>query len=233
VSEEQFKQVQAKLALNQQWASRNNKTHTYLLRALVSCGVCQLCCIARTTNGGLRYDVCRTKTVPRYAQPGQPCRLRHIRAQPLEDLVWQDLCALLKYLEQMAYALERGHGRYWLPQALQAPQEALSKGRAHLDTQMDRLTQAYLAAIIPLEEYQRRRRSLEEKIRAWAAQITQLDTQVDRQAKVAELTSSIGAFCQRVQASLTTATFEQKRRLIELLIDHVRWPCDADRLPGA
>jgi len=44
---------------------------------------------------------------------------------------------------------------------------------------------------------------------------------VDRQAEVAGLASSIDAFCQRVQASLTNATFAQKRRLVELLIDRV------------
>jgi site-specific DNA recombinase len=115
MSEEQFKQVQAKLALNQQLASRNNKTHIHLLRALVSCGVCQACCITRTTNGGPRYYVCRTKTVPRYEQPRPPCRSRHIPAQQLEDLVWHDLCALLKHPDQIAYALERAHGRHWLP----------------------------------------------------------------------------------------------------------------------
>jgi site-specific DNA recombinase len=117
--------------------------------------------------------------------------------------------------------LERAHGRHWLPQELQARQEALRKGRANLDTQMDRLTQAYLAAIIPLEEYQRRRRSLEERIQALETQMTQLEAQVDRRAEVVGLVSSIEAFCQRVQASLTHATFEQKRRLVELLIDRV------------
>jgi site-specific DNA recombinase len=221
VPPEHFAQVQAKLALNQQWASRNNKVHTYLLRALVSCGVCQACCVARTTNGGLRYYVCRTKTVPRYGQPGQPCRSRHIPAQQLEDLVWQDLCALLRHPEHMAYALARAYGRHWLPQELQARQEALRKGRVSLDTQIDRLTQAYLATIIPLEEYQRRRKSLEEQIQALEAQITQLEAQVDRQAEVAGLASSIAAFCQRVQAGLAHATFEQKRRVVELLIDRV------------
>lgn len=221
VSPEHFARVQAKLALNQRWASRNNTTHTYLLRALVSCGVCQACCIARTTNGGLRYDVCRTKTVPRYGQPGQPCRSRHIPAQQLEDLVWQDLRALMRDPQHIAYALERAHGRYWLPQELQARQEALRKGRGHLETQVDRLTQAYLAEIIPLEECQRRRRSLEEKIQVLDTQMTQLEAQVDRQAAVAGLATSIDAFCQRVQASLTNATFEQKRRLVELLIDRV------------
>jgi site-specific DNA recombinase len=86
---------------------------------------------------------------------------------------------------------------------------------------MDRLTQAYLAAIIPLEEYQGRRRSLEESIQALGTQMTQLDAHVDRRAEVVGLVSSIEAFCQRVQASLTKATFEQKRRLVEWLIDSV------------
>ena len=135
--------------------------------------------------------------------------------------MWQDLCALLQHPEPIAYALERAHGRHWLPQALQARQEALRKGRANLDTQMDRLTQAYLAAMIPLEEYQRRRRSLEERIQALETQMTQLEAQVDRRAEVVGLVSSIEAFCQRVQARLTNATFEHKRRWVELLIDRV------------
>jgi site-specific DNA recombinase len=218
---EHFAQVQAKLALNQQRASRNNKTHAYLLRALVSCGACQACCIARTTNGGLRYYVCRTKVVPRYAQPGQPCRSRHIPAQQLEDLVWADLCALLRHPAQIAYALERAHGGHWLPQELQARKEVLRKGRVTLETQIDRLTQAYLAEMMPLEEYQRRRRTLEEKMQALEAQMTQLEAHVDRQAAVAGLMTSIEAFCQRVQTGLSRATFAQKRQLIELLIDRV------------
>jgi site-specific DNA recombinase len=221
VSQEPFAQVQAKLALNQQRAARHNKTHAYLLRALVSCGICQACGMARTTNGGLRYAVCRTKAVPRDAQPGQPCRSRHIPAQQLEDLVWHDRCALLRHPDQIAYALERAPGGYWLPQELQARQEALRKGRVTLETQVDRLTQAYLAEIIPLAEYQRRRWTLEEKIQALETQITQLEAQVDRQAEVAGLLISIEAFCQRVQAGLHSATFQQRRQLIELLIDRV------------
>jgi hypothetical protein len=39
--------------------------------------------------------------------------------------MWQDLCALVRHPEHIAYALERAHGRHWLPQELQARQEAL------------------------------------------------------------------------------------------------------------
>jgi site-specific DNA recombinase len=121
----------------------------------------------------------------------------------------------------MASALARAHGRHWLPQELQARHEALRKGRVHLHTQVDRLTVASLTESLPLEEYQRRRRSLEEKIQALDTQMTQGEGQVDRHAEIAGLASSIGAFGQRVQASLTNATVEQKRRVVELLSDRV------------
>ena len=61
VSQEQFDQVQAKLAQNQSFASRNNTAHQYLLRALVSCGRCQLACTARTVNRRNHYYLCNGK----------------------------------------------------------------------------------------------------------------------------------------------------------------------------
>jgi hypothetical protein len=38
--------VQARLTQNRQFAMRNSKAAAYLLRALASCGVCQLACTA-------------------------------------------------------------------------------------------------------------------------------------------------------------------------------------------
>jgi site-specific DNA recombinase len=75
VSQEDFDRVQAKLALNKKQAARNNKSHRYLLRALVSCGACQSACIARTTNGGIKYYVCRCKAQPIYSQHDQRWRM--------------------------------------------------------------------------------------------------------------------------------------------------------------
>ena len=97
VSQEVFDQVQAKLALNKQRASRNNKAHHYLLRALVSCGVCQSACIARTTKHGHSYYMCRCAVQPIYSQHDQRCEARYSPAQQLDTLVWQDLCELLAH----------------------------------------------------------------------------------------------------------------------------------------
>jgi site-specific DNA recombinase len=53
VAEETFARVQAKLDTNQQTAARNTR-HEYLLRALVSCGVCRRSCTVRQTQAGYR-----------------------------------------------------------------------------------------------------------------------------------------------------------------------------------
>jgi len=65
VSQEDFDRVQVKLALNKKQATRNNKSHRYLLRVVepVNPRV-----IARTTNGGLHYYICRCKVHPIYSQ---------------------------------------------------------------------------------------------------------------------------------------------------------------------
>lgn len=83
------------------------------------------------------------------------------------------------------------------------------------------MTQAYLTGVIPLEEYQRRRREMEERDQVLQRQEQELEREVDRQAELADFTTGVVQFCQRVQEGLEQATFEQKRALIELLIDRV------------
>jgi site-specific DNA recombinase len=117
--------------------------------------------------------------------------------------------------------LERAQGGAWLPQELQARRTTLRKATASVEQQLERLTDAYLHAILSRAEYQRRRQDLERKLQALATQVQQLEAQVDRRAETAALATSIADFCQRVQAGLATATFAQKRILVELLIDRV------------
>jgi site-specific DNA recombinase len=53
------------------------------------------------------------------------------------------------------------------------------------------------------------------------AQIKELEVQADCQAELAQLGASVEDFCHRIQGGLADATFEQKRTLVELLIDRV------------
>jgi site-specific DNA recombinase len=221
LTQEQFDLIQAKLAQNQKFASRNNTSHEYLLRALVSCGLCGLACTARSCHPGYAYYTCRAKQHPIQSCRDERCPSRFIPATQLDALVWQDLCEILTHPELITQALERAQGGQWLPQELQARQENLRKARRSLEQQLERLTEAYLSNVIPLAEYQRRRQDLEQRQVTLEQQAQQLMASVDRQVELAGLAIGIEDFCQRVQRGLADATFEQKRQLVELLIDRV------------
>jgi site-specific DNA recombinase len=220
VSEETFARVQAKLDTNQQTATRNTR-HEYLLRALVSCGVCRLACTMRRTQAGYRYYLCRGRTDALRVAQGQRCTARYTPAEQLDQLVWGDRCALLTEPAQVARALERARGGAWLPQELQARQATLRQALGQLERQQQRLLDAYLAEVVGLAELERKRQELDRRRATLAAQQHQLDAVAEQRLELRTIAGGIEAFCQTVRAGLATATFAQRRLLVELLIDRV------------
>jgi site-specific DNA recombinase len=221
VSQDQFDRVQERLRHNRQMAQRNNRVHQYLLRGLVSCGHCRRGCSGRHLPPGYDYYLCRTKTQMRILTPGDRCTARYIPARQLEELVWHDLCEVLASPEMVACAMERARGGHWLPQELQARRANLRRGRAALGQQVERLTEAYLAGVVPLAEYDRRRREAEARLRALERQDQELASDAKRQGDTARLAAHADAFCRRVREGLAEADFARKRALLELLIDRV------------
>jgi len=220
VTPEQYEFVQQKLARNRQFAARNNTTHDYLLRALVSCGFCGLAATGRTARVGYPYYVCAGKRADG-AGGGGRCRSRLTPAGKLDELVWADLCELIRQPQLIALELERAWGGSWLPAELTARRESLRKARVGLQQQVERLTEAYLGGVLDLGEYERRRREIEGRAEAFASQERELVQQVGRRHELAGMVEGVEDYCRRVSEALEGASFEQKRRLIELLIDRV------------
>ena len=173
VSQEQLELVQEKLTHNQQFARRNHTAHQYLLRALVSCGVCRLACMGRNREGGYAYSTCRGKKAPIYSCRDEKCPSRSIPAQQFDELVWQDRCEILLHPEPIVAAFQRAQAGQWLPQELHARRENLRKARVSLEHHMERLTDAYLANVLQLEEYKRRHQELEQRLQSVAQQSRQ------------------------------------------------------------
>ena len=220
ISTEQFEQVQSKFERNKELAKRNNKAHHYLLRAMVSCGLCGLTCRGQTRQ---RYAYYRCAGKDHYVQNGREikCPSRLIPMKQLDQIVWDDMCYVLTHPEVLTEALQRAQADQWLPQQLQARRRNLGRACASLSNQLERLTEAYLASVMSLQEYQRRRQELEQQLKTLEQQQAELQIQTNRQVELAGLAQHIEDFCQRVQIGLVQATFEQKRKLVELLIDRV------------
>jgi site-specific DNA recombinase len=118
--------------------------------------------------------------------------------EQLDELVWQDVCLVLAHPQQIVEALTQAQGGQWLPQALQARREHLRKARVSVEQQMERLTDAYLAKVLDLDEYKRRRQELEQRLQALAGQVRHLEVDVQRHDELSAMVESIEVFCQRV-----------------------------------
>jgi len=151
----------------------------------------------------------------------EPCPARGIRADVLDALVWADLCAVLQHPTLVADALQRAHGDGWLPQDLQARRSQRRRGQAAVDRQIERLTEGYLASVLGLDEYRRRRADVEQRRGALLGQEQQLEKQATQHRALTDMISSVEEFCVRVAQGLEEATFAQQRQVVTLLIDRV------------
>ena len=135
--------------------------------------------------------------------------------------MWEELCEVLSHPEHVEYALRRAHGGEWLPQELKARLESVGQAIAQTERQRERLLDAYLGGVLELAEFERKRKELEGRTDALLAQERQLEAAAGERTELAGIAGSIEGFCERVRVGLAEATFEQKRRLVELLVDRV------------
>jgi site-specific DNA recombinase len=220
IDQEMFDAAQFRLEKNQNMARRNNKSHNYLLRGLVSCGQCRLSSTGRY-QGGYRYYTCRGRSDVHRAAKGERCTARYAPAQALDELVWQDLCQIVAKPDLITHELERAQAGEWLPQALQAKRNTVRQALASLERQQDRLLEVYLAEIIMRDEFERKRQELTQTQNGLQQQLRQLEQQAQKQIETLTLANNIQEFCQRIHPTLDNLTFEQRRQLVELLIDRV------------
>src|SRR5215217_158157 len=223
VTAEQFGLVARRLAANQR-AARRSTTHPYLLRGLVSCGVCRLSCsgVTRTASDTrYRYYRCLGKMARVSSGRASCCPARFIPASQLDELVWADLRAVLERPELVAQALERAHSGAWVPQELRRRQATLRGVRASVTRQRQRLLEAYLAEVIDLNTFQRQGQTLAQQEADLLAREREVAAQGERLAGLSAIARSMTAVLEQLRVGLGQAGFEQRRQLVELLIDRV------------
>jgi site-specific DNA recombinase len=223
VTAEQFGLVARRLAANQR-AARRSTTHPYLLRGLVSCGVCRLSCsgVTRTASDTrYRYYRCLGKMARVSSGRASCCPARFIPASQLDELVWADLRAVLERPELVAQAVERAHSGAWVPQELRRRQATLRGVRASVTRQRQRLLEAYLAEVIDLNTFQRQDQTLAQQEADLLAREREVAAQGERLAGLSAIARSMTAVLEQLRVGLGQAGFEQRRQLVELLIDRV------------
>jgi site-specific DNA recombinase len=227
VPEAHFVAAQQRLVHNRVVARRNLK-HKYLLQGLVSCGHCRLCCFVRARGRTVapgeseyHYYLCRGKQAAVTSRHEQLCPSRFIPAAELDALVWADLCAVLQTPEILAEALQRARTGAWLPETVQQQHATIQTARKSLERQQERLLDAYVAGLLELAAFEKRQRGFADRLVELAARERELLAQGQRLLDTAKILASMTEVCARLRQNLEVATFEQRRELVELLIDRV------------
>ena len=227
VDEELFEAVAAQLQENRQRFRQRRRGARYLLQGLLVCGCCQYACHGQTARsaGGkgpprnYGYYRCAGTDPSRFG--GQRlCANRPLRQDQLDELVWNDVSALLSDPQRIARELERRrHADSQEP--VRQHQEKLRASIASVQRGMARLIDAYGDGLLDKAQFAPRITAAKEQLsRLHSA----LQSQVDQEAQTRELRlviDQLEVFAQRIATGLHNADWSMRRDVIRSLVKRV------------
>jgi site-specific DNA recombinase len=188
---------------------RGAAAEAWLLRGLIECGHCHVGCSCHNSYGRhsalTRYYCCRNHDLLRAGSEDRLCPERNIRANELDEYVFEQVRQALLTPDQLLTA-ERA--------VLTGSPDAKERERA-------RLLDAYQAGLLELKELTRRTGILATR----RAELTrEKDTLSRRSAELAaqnHMRRRLAGFSDRVAASLDDLDFGGRRRLLRLVVEKV------------
>jgi site-specific DNA recombinase len=213
---------------NSKWSPRNAEPGAWLLRGLVRCGACGVgvnCHKMRGRDGTFhRYYYCRNHDPLRAGGEQRRCRERNIRSDELDAFVFDQIRDTLQRPDVLLA------GEQAVAASRPAPDdELLAAQLARLDRRTDgtdaerrRLADLYQAGLIDLPELQRRARELDDRRSTLAEQRQHLADQRAELATSNRLRHRLNAFATTATAALEELDFDQRQKLLRLIIDEVR-----------
>ena len=223
-----FEQAQLQLQRNAAAAQRlyQPTSRRYLLRTLVKCGTCGLgmsgvCQQSRSKKYEYLYYVCRGHH-PLSCGRAQACPSRRVRADRLDEVVWESLCQLLQdptllpTLHQ-SWAQTKQHSL----SALEAQQAQIRQRQQRLEQQSQRLVDAYQTDIITLSELQTRRHKLTAEGERLEQESQQLAASQQQTVHWQQVMTHAERFRQLLGDNLEQLTFEDRQAVAKCLIQQV------------
>jgi site-specific DNA recombinase len=227
VDEALFAAVAEQLADNRQRMRQRWSGPRYLLQGLLVCKHCgyAYCGVPTgpaTAKGSAKryvYYRCGNRNGKQSICP-RICWNKSIRADGLEEAVWNDVCALLKDPAQVAHEYERrlqGTSR----RARARQDEALAKLLPKVQRGIARLIDAYAEGLLDKHEFEPRLQGARERLAQLEAEA---QAQAEEQAAAAELRLVIGhlqEFAERVQSGLAQADWSMRRDIIRAVVKRI------------
>ena len=215
LSKQLWEAVQEQLAMNQKFASRNNRTHFYLLRSLLVCDVCNHTLIGKMYKESVVY---RCNYGGKRRDPGLPAHSTRIRGHIVDPLVWEAVSNLLQNPALLADAWSSE-----VDETTSNPGELdrLQSRKQALERQWTRLLDLYQEGLLDKETLAQRKKRLDTEREQLSGRLQLLQQQARRHQVKDEMLVDFDAYCQDMRQRLHNPTIETKQEVIRLLIDHI------------
>jgi site-specific DNA recombinase len=223
VDQDTFARVQQRLEDNKKFATRNSAIPPSLLQGLAACAACgygYYRTSTRTARKKIYYYRCLGSDNYRY-EGGRVCGNKPVRADYLDTVVWDHITGLLAdpalIRAEIGKRLEQA--RTSDPVTRQRKQIELALAKAA--TSIAAMIQAYSEQLITIDELRARMPDLRAREAGLRAQLGALDAQAADRDAYLKLAGDLEGFLARLRGSAATATTDDRRRVLRLLVKDV------------
>jgi site-specific DNA recombinase len=228
ITTEIFDKAQLQLARNADLARKMYQptSRRYLLRTLVKCGECGL-----GMNGSHQHSVCKKYDYLYYECKGhQPlnvgrtttCRSKRVRADRLDEVVWQSLSRLLHQPEVIPQMHQTwAEAKQQSISSIEAQQLQLRQRQQRIERQDQRLLDAYEAEAINLSELQARRQKLAAELQQIEQEVRQLVSARQQTIHWRQVIDNAETFRKLLGDNLERLSFEERQAVTQCLIKKV------------
>ena len=217
-----FGRAAQRLADNKRYAARNTKVPSLLqgLAACTACGYGYYRTSTRTTNKKIYYYRCLGSDDYRY-EGGRVCGNKPVRADYLDDVVWDHITALLADPALIRAEITRrlDAARTADPATRQRKQLELALAKAA--TAITAMIQAYSEQLITIDELRTRMPHLRGRETSLRGQIDALDAQLADRDAYLKLADDLEGFLAQLHGNAATATVEERQRVLRLLVKDI------------
>ncbi len=220
IDEDAFRRAKEQLKRNASFSSRNNTQHQYLLRGLVRCGECGYRMFG-THKEKYAYYMCKTGRNLLHTHREIKCANRSVRKKDLDEVVWKKITELLEKPELIIEQYKRQKDIV-LSGGTQKECQKLEQQVQRYSKQIQHLIDAYQAEVINLEDLNTRKISLEQKISHLQEHIRNIKAAEKNEMDYKKIFDNIEAFCDAVKRGMENASFEDRRKIVELLVEEVK-----------
>ena len=217
ISAEMFRRAQEKLKRNRLFSQRNSH-RPYLLRGLLQCKLCGYRLSGRSQRSRRYYGCTGSKPTTRGEQN---CPQRYVPAETLEELVWQNVAALLWQPELILQHYHQLHHQAKESSLEYQEQQRIRRQVERLHQQKQRVVDAYQNGVIDLNELQQRKERIEEREQFLNQLLKDVDRRLEEVGRQVDLREGIEAFASRIQRALENPPFEDRQRILRLVIDRI------------